>query len=391
MTEIHDFGAWLLLAGCALAAAVAAAGLTRRLHLPTPVVFLAIGYAVGAAVPEATELLDPLETSRVGTVALIVILFAGGLATGGRAVLAEGRAVLALGLVGTAATALAVGLAAHTVAGLEWTPALILGAILAPTDPAAVFSLLRGRDVSPRASSILQGEAGINDPIGIVLTVALLESAEGDLSVGGVLGEMALEAVIGVAVAAAVLAALRLAGRSHALVSQAALPLLLAGVAFATYGAAAVAGGSGFLAVYLLGLALAGRPVWGDRGATEVHGLLSEVAEAGIFLALGIALNLVALRPELAAGLVLAAILVVVIRPAVALALLAAEDLRRIERAICVLGGLKGAVPLVLGSLPFLFDLEQAPEIFALTAIVSVASILAQGIAVSVTIDRNGS
>jgi potassium/hydrogen antiporter len=387
VNEIQGFGQALLLGGAALAAALVAAGFTGRLHLPTPVVFLAIGYGVGVAVSQAGDIFGPVETSRVGTVGLVVILFAGGLDLGLHGLMAQGRGVALLGLLGTAATAVALAATAHLVTDLGWTASFILGAILSPTDPAAVFSLLRGRDVSRRASSILQGEAGINDPVAIVLTIAMLESLDGGVTVPGILGEMAVEAGIAAAVALAAVVLLRpLLRAGGGAFSPPVLPLVLGAFAFAAYGGAAVLGGSGFLAVYLLGLALGDERISGMAELKQTHETFAQVAEAGLFLVLGIALSTLSLRPELGAGLAIAAGLVLVIRPLVGGVLLAAEPLNRDERLVVILGGLKGAVPLVLGTLPFIYGMPSAARLFALAAVASVASVVVQGVAVSLLI-----
>jgi cell volume regulation protein A len=316
----------------------------------------------------------------------VVILFAGGLSLGLHGLRAQGRGVALLGLAGTAATALALGAATHAVTDLAWTPSLILGAVLSPTDPAAVFSLLRGRDVSERASSILQGEAGINDPVAIVLTIAMLESVDGGVTVPGILGEMAFEAAVGGVAALAVWMAVRGVLRRAGPVPQGTQFLLLLAFAFVAYGLGTVAGGSGFLAVYLLGLLLGDDPAASTAEMSSDSETFSQLAEAGLFLALGVALNAVSLTSQLGAGLALVAVLVVIVRPAVAGVLLAAEALDRDERVVCVLGGLKGAVPLVLGTLPFIYGMADAGRLFALVAIVSIGSMVVQGVAVSLLI-----
>jgi cell volume regulation protein A len=386
VNEIQSFAELMLIAGAVFAAALLAIGFTRRVHLPTPAVFLAFGFLVGSLWSSLADVFGPVTTSRVGTAGLIVILFGGGLNLGLRGLRAQGRGVALLGIVGTALTAVALAGAAHVVTDLDWTESVILGAILAPTDPAAVFSLLRGRNVSARASSILEGEAGINDPVAIVLTIAMLESVQDGVTVTGILGEMAVEAAIGTLAALAVFGLVRLLIRGPGRIPHGALPLLLLAFGFVAYGVGGVAGGSGFLAVYLLGLLLGDDRVASVEEVRSDSETFSHLAEASLFLTLGVALNVVSLQTQLAAGLVLGAVLVAAVRPAVAGLLLAGEQLDRDERLVCILGGLKGAVPLVLATLPFIYGLAHAPQLFALAAIVSIGSMVVQGVAVSLLI-----
>ena len=173
MSEYADFFPQLALAVALVLTALAAAPLFERFRLPSPAAFLAVGIVAGLLDVAPTGDLPIVTLERVGAVALFLILFQGGLGTGFGAARAAARPILALGLFGTVATAGGLALASHYVLGLDWPVSLLVAVALAPTDPAAVYAVLRGRSGSERARTVLEGESGFNDPAGIALMVAV--------------------------------------------------------------------------------------------------------------------------------------------------------------------------------------------------------------------------
>jgi potassium/hydrogen antiporter len=173
MSEYADFFPQLALAVSLLLAALAAAPLFERIRLPSPAAFLAVGIVAGLLGVAPTGELPIVTLEQVGAVALFVILFHGGLGTGFGSARAAARPILTLGLLGTVATAGGLALAGHFVLGLDWPVSLLVAVALAPTDPAAVYAVLRGRTGSDRARTVLEGESGFNDPAGIALMVAV--------------------------------------------------------------------------------------------------------------------------------------------------------------------------------------------------------------------------
>ena len=166
MDQYVDFFPELALAAALLLAALAAAPLFERVRLPSPAAFLAVGMAAGLLQIEPAADLSVVRLEQVGAVALFVILFQGGLSTGFSAARAAARPILSLAIVGTAATACGLAVVAHFALSLDWSIALLVGVALAPTDPAAVYALLRGRGGSERARTILEGESGFNRSCG---------------------------------------------------------------------------------------------------------------------------------------------------------------------------------------------------------------------------------
>jgi cell volume regulation protein A len=366
-----------------LLAALALEPTARRLDVAVPLVFLGAGLALGALSGSARHEVDAGQLETAGTIALVLILVDGGLRTGILALRRELAPVLALGLGGTLVTFGLVTLATHWVTGLGWTLSLIVGAALSPTDPAAVFSVLHGRSGGTlRVATVLEGEAGFNDPVAIALVIALIDAARKghDPGVGEVAWTMLREGVVGaiVGIGLALILARLISPRGLSIGVAPALVVSLG--AFLAFGVAGVAHGSGFLAAYLFGLVLGDRLEEVRATVGRLHDQLSSLAEVGMFVLLGVALMTIPLRGSFADAAVIAALLVLVIRPLVAGPVLAASGLGRAGSIFGIWGGLKGAVPILLGSLPIARGLAGGERLFALVGLVVVFSLLAQGL-----------
>ena len=199
MTEITDFGTIVLIVTAGFALAALSTTLTERVPVPAPAIFLLAAAAVSDIWPGVYEAV-PIETvERIAVVALIVILFNGGIDIGWRRFRASAAPILSLGLLGTFATAGLVAVIAHYALGFDWILAGIVGAAIAPTDPAVMFSVLGRREVGGRSGTILEGEAGVNDPAGIALMLGMIELAtHDDASFLVVVREFAVEMSVGV-------------------------------------------------------------------------------------------------------------------------------------------------------------------------------------------------
>lgn len=346
-----------------------------------PALLLLLGAAAvagawpGADAPVATATAEP-----VAVAALVLILLGGGMDIGAARLRGCAGDVGALAIPGTFATAAAMALAAHGILGLDWKAAGVLGAALAPTDPAVVFSVLGG-SARGRPRTVLEGEAGVNDPAGIALLIGVLEVAtHPDESLLVVLREFALQmgigAAAGVAGGWALVALMRRVPAGH---RSATLAVLLAGAAV-LYGLVAAAGGSGFLAVFVAGLALGDGATAEQREAEQAISRLSSAAEVVVFVALGLTISLWAIagRDWLAAA-ALAVVLGVVVRPVVVAACLARSPLARSEKAFVAVGGLKGAVPILLAALAVLGDAPDAGRIYRVVFVVVLISVGVQG------------
>jgi cell volume regulation protein A len=392
MHEISTFGTAVLVVSGGLVAALFASKASARLRVPGPVLFL-VAAAVAAAIWPASDALSVRTVERIGIVALIAILFDGGMQVGRRRFVEAAVPILTLGLVGTVATAALLAASGHWLLGFSWTTAWLLGAALAPTDPAVMFSVLGAREIAGQARTILEGESGVNDPVGISLTIGLLELAEHpEHSTWSVVGEFAIQMSVGAAVGLLVGWLLVHALRRIALPSDALYPLRTLAAAGLVYGTASVLHGSGFLAVFIAGIVLSDEDVPHRSGIVRFHTSLASLAEIVVFAALGLTIRLHDLDSwQLWADAgALAVLLAFVARPVVVGPLLVPSRLSRGERIFVMWSGLKGAVPLLLGTLVLLAGVEDARRIYELIFIVVAASVLVQGTSVPFVARRLG-
>ncbi|NMI01058.1 potassium/proton antiporter [Pseudonocardia sp. K10HN5] len=394
MGTIAPFGLTLLIAAGVVVLALLSNRISARLRIPAPAIFL-----VGAAA--ASDLIPSLRTisietiEQIVTVALVVILFDGGMDIGARKLRLALGPVLAIGVLGTFLTAGATAVLAHVLFGFPWLIALLLGTALAPTDPAVVFSVLGNREVQGRAGVIIEGESGANDPVGIALLVSLLtvrpENGFGS-AVLGVLGEFMLQMAVGAAVGVAGGWLLLQLMRRFALPSEGLYPLRTLAISIALYGAATALHGSGFLAVFLAGI-LIGDAAAPFKGEIErFHASLASLAEIIAFVLLGLTVSLSDLITTNAwlIGLVLAALLTFVVRPLVLGPLLMAARLKPGERIFVLWCGLKGAVPILLGT--YILATGSARDVLVYEIIFAVVlfSVVVQGALVPTVADRCG-
>jgi cell volume regulation protein A len=393
MEELTEFGTTVLLVGIGLSVAIAVRVLAVRVAIPAAALIL-IGTAVLSDVFE--ELYDEVrivDVQRVATVALIVILLDGGMHIGWRRFRASAVPIFSVGVLGTFATAALVALAAHLLLDVSWVVAGLIGAAVAPTDPAVTFAVLGGREIRGRSGTILEGESGFNDPVGIALMIGMVEYATADDgSFGPVAAEFLREMGIGLAVGAGGGLMLLWLMRRISLPDVPLYPLRVLGFAGVIYGAATVLHGSGFLAVFVAGIVI-GDAAAPHKGEVErFHSALAQLAEMAAFIALGLTVNLTLIGDEglWLDGLVLAVLLTAVIRPLVIGGLLLPIRLSWGERGFVMWSGLKGAVPILLASLAVTGGTEYAPEIYGIVFVVVLFSVLVQGTGVPFVADALG-
>ena len=393
MTEISDFGEIVLVVAAGFSLALFGRAITERLAIPGAALFLVAAAAASDLIPRLHEAISVVTVERIGVVALVVILFDGGLDIGWRRFRAAAVPILSLGVLGTFATAGLVAVAAHVLLGLSWTTSGLLGAALAPTDPAVTFSVLGGREIAGRTGTILKGESGANDPVGIALMIGMIELATTDGgSIWTVLREFAVEMAGGTLVGIAGAALLVPLVRRVPLPSPALYPLRMLAAAGVIYGAATLVHGSGFLAVFVAGI-LVGDARLPHRAATDgVLSSLGSLAEITMFVALGITIDLSELFEGDAwfEGLALAALLAFAIRPLVVGGLLLPVRLDRGERLFVMWSGLKGAVPILLAALALIGGVDDGSEIYGIVFVVVLFSVLVQGTLVPAVAARLG-
>ncbi len=381
MSETEHYALAVMLASIAALAAVLLNRLTERIKVPTPLLML-VGAAVVAHVIPAFRMLDVLTVEHVVTIALVLILFEGGIHIGWRRFRAAAVPIGVVGVIGTFLTAGAGSLLLHVAFGLDWYLALLVATAVAPTDPAVVFSVLGQREIRGRSSTILEGESGANDPVGIALMASLL--AAGALTwvaAGQVAGEFALQMLIGLAVGVVGGRALLWFTRRVPLPNEALYPLRTVFSALALYGVGTLAHGSGFLAVFVAGIVISDPGVPYKREVERFHSALASLGEIVAFLVLGLTVDLAVLvRTDVwVPGLVLGVGLAVVIRPLFAGLCLVPARLRPNELTFVLFAGLKGAVPILLGELLRAARVPQAERLYGIVIVVVVFSVLVQG------------
>jgi len=378
---VHDltsFGLAILIVAAALWAALLATKVGARLSVPSAALFLVASALASDLFPSLVLRIATVE--RIATVALIVILFQGGSSIGLRRFRVAAAPIASLGVFGTFACAGLVTLFVHAAFGLGWLTAGLVGAAVAPTDPAVMFSVLGGQEIGGRTGTILEGESGANDPVGIALMVGLIELATHAHATFWIVvrvfaEQMAVGLVIGVAggVAAYLL-------RGIALPSSGLYTLRTLALAGVVYGVAAVAHGSGFLAVFVAGL------IAGEVETPYKHEIavfeegLAALAEIVVFVALGLTIDISGLSAaRWGEGLAIAAFLALAARPVVAGALLAPVRLTSAERLFVIWGGLKGAVPILLAAFALGAGVADAQRIYETVFVVVLASVVVQG------------
>jgi cell volume regulation protein A len=312
-----DEGTILLLVGAILTASIVVALGASRTGVPSLVAFLALGMVLGSDGLGGIEFDDAELARKVGIVCLVAILFEGGLSTSWRRLREVAVPAALLSTVGVAVTALLTGAAAFWLFDLSWLEAVLLGAVVASTDAAAVFATLRYTHIPRRLARTLEAETGGNDPMAIALTIGLIDWIErpdygfGDLAVL-LVRQLGLGLVVGAALALAAMWAFARIPESIGAFA----PVASVAAAALAYGSADVVGGSGFLAVYLVGLAVGSTPSRYRQQLVSFHEGLAFLAQVTMFVVLGLLVFPHELPDVAVSGLVLAALLVFVVRPA---------------------------------------------------------------------------
>ena len=381
MSDTYSFGLVLAVTAVVGLVAVLSSRLTQRVRVPAPALFL-IGTAIADEIVPSLRAPSEQVLQRVVTVALILILFDGGMRIGWPRFRSAAAPIAVVGVVGTFLTVGAVGLFVHFAFGLAWYASLLVATAIAPTDPAVVFSVLGQREISGRSGTILEGESGANDPVGISLMASLV--AAGGLSLaafGRIGGEFVLQMVVGASVGVIGGKALIWFMRRVALPSEGLYPLRsLAGVV-ALFGATTAAHGSGFLAVFAAGIIVGDEPAPYKRDIERFHSALASLGEIVAFVVLGLTVNLnVLARTDVwIPGLVVGVVLAAVARPILVGICLIPARLKRNQRDFVLFAGLKGAVPILLGSFIFEAHLADAERLYGIIVVVVVLSVVAQG------------
>jgi len=370
----------LLIASVVLLVAVAAVRLSINSGLPSLLLYLALGLAIGER--GAGIEFDKFDlTAVLGYAALVLILAEGGLTTRWSTISDAVAPAAVLATLGIAVSVAVAGVAAHLLLHLEWPVALLLGAMISSTDAAAIFSVLRRLPLPRRLVGVLEAESGFNDAPVVILVVELTAVAAGHgshswVTLLGLAGfELAAGAVIGLAVGWLGAAALR----RVALPSPGLYPIAVIGLAVGAYAVAAVAHASGFLAVYLAGLVLGNSRL--PHGATVRSAAegLGWAAQIGLFVLLGLLADPARLPGQVAPAVAVGLVLLLVARPLSVLVSVSWFGMNWREQAFLAWSGLRGAVPIVLTTIPVAAQVSGSVHLFDLVFVLVVVFTLVQG------------
>lgn len=384
LPAVHDvlpFGVIIAVVSAAGLLAVLSNRLGELIRVPAPALFFVGASLAADAFPRLAEI-PVLTVQRVVTVMLVLLLFDGGMHIGLRRFRTTGGAIVWIGVVGTVVTAVGVAAIAHVLLGFDWRPAVLLGVALSPTDPAVVFSVLGRKEIAGRSGTLLEGESGANDPVGIAALAAVLAAGSGSgwHVVGEGLAEFGLQMAVGAAVGVA--GGYALATAMHRpLPSGALYPLRTLLAAGLIYGLATIAHGSGFLAVFIAGIAVGDLPAPYKADLERFHSSLASLAEIVAFAMLGLTVSMsgIAQSGDLLVGLGLAALLAFVVRPLLVGLILLPIRLGAGERVFVLWSGLKGAVPILLGTYLLTDGGAEAARLYRIVVIVVIFSVVVQG------------
>jgi cell volume regulation protein A len=390
--ELAAMAVLLAIFGLLMIVSVLGSRSLERLGIPVVLLFLILGMLGGSEGLGRIPFDDYRFAFRLGTVALILILFDGGFNTSLQSIKASIRPAAALATIGVAGTAAAVagfGRLLH----MPWPEALLVGAVVSSTDAAAVFAVLRGGALRlrNRVGTTLELESGINDPMAVILTLAVIDAVSGKPPsawslVLGIPVQLAIGLIIGGIIglsARALVQRVRLStGGLYAVLTLA--------LAFAAFGLAAAARGSGFLSVYVVAVLLGNCRLPYRAGLTRIHDAVAWLSQIAMFLVLGLLVFPSKLLPVARDGLAIGLFLAFAARPLITFLCLLPFGFSRTEKAYIGWVGLRGAVPVILATFPVLAGVPNGTHIFHIVFFVVVVNALIPGATIRFVTRRLG-
>ncbi len=353
-----------------------------RLGIPALLVFLAIGMLAGSDGPGGIYFDDPALAQSIGILALVIILFSGGLDTEWKSVRPVINQGVVLSTAGVLITAAIVGIFGHLILGLTLLEGLLLGAIVSSTDAAAVFSILRSRQVQLKGAlkPILELESGSNDPMAVFLTVGLIQLIQNpQLQLMSLIPvffqQMILGGMVGYGVGKGSLFLINRVRLGY----EGMYPVLAIGMILLTYGVSSIVGANGFLAIYICALVMGREDFLHKRSLLRFFDGLAWLMQIVMFLTLGLLVFPTRLAPVVIPGLAMALILIFVARPLSVMLSLGFSKLSLRRRTFISWVGLRGAVPIILATYPRLAGMEHSDLIFNVVFFVVLTSALFQG------------
>jgi potassium/hydrogen antiporter len=381
MASLDSVSIAIFLGAVLVMAGILSSLLALRFGAPLLLVFLLIGMLAGDAGPGRLSFDDVRTTYLVGSVALALILFDGGLRTKFQSIRAVLAPSMVLATIGVLLTAVVAAPAAKYALGLDWTEALLVGAVVASTDAAAVFLLVhtQGLRLRPRVGATLEAESGTNDPFAIFLTLMLVEFISiGESSPGHVLRELAQEGLLG-AILGVIGGRLVVLALNRMALPQGLHAPFVTTAALVIFGVAQISHASGFLAVYLAGIVVGNRPTRAHNSVVTFLDAATWLAQIVMFVLLGLLASPQRLLSSVGPAVIVALVLMLVARPLAVLLCLVPFRFNWREKVFIAWTGLRGAVAIFLASIPMLVGLPKAYLYFDVALVVVVISLLLQG------------
>ncbi len=380
------FDGYLIAGSALLLISVISSKITARVGVPSLLVFIALGMLMGSEGIGRIEFDDPRYAKSFGVLALAMILFAGGLSTDKKEIRPILRAGLSMGTIAVLVTTALVGYFANAVLGSSLLEGLLLGAMISSTDAAAVFTVLRGKAIGLRGKiqPLLELESGANDPLAVLLTVGFIALIQNQLTSEWNLLPMFLRSLaVGATFGVLSGKGLRWTLNQLKLEADGLYPVVTFASVVLVFASTEAIGGSGFLAVYLMGLTLGNESFIHKKSLILFHDGMAWLMQIGMFLILGLLVFPSRLVPVAGQGLLVSVFLILVARPlAVFLSLWGSQfDWR--EKLMISWVGLRGSVPIILATYPSLAAIENADFMFNLIFFIVLTSVLIQGTTIS--------
>ncbi len=366
--------------GGVLALSIVIALVAANANVPALVAFLAFGMLLGSEGIGHIQFSDVELAQAVGTIGLVAILFEGGLSTSRRRLREAAIPAMMLSTVGVFVTAILVGIAAHFLFGLSWAYSFLFGAVVSSTDAAAVFATLRMTSIRRRLARILEAESGMNDPMAIALTIGFItwiqrpEYNQLDMALL-LVQQLGIGLIVGLVLGK--LAMYVFARLPHSI--GAFSPVASVAAALLSFGTADAIGGSGFLAVYIVGLAIGSTPSRYRSPLTMFHEGLAFLAQVVMFVIMGLFVTPHELWAVAIPSIVLALLLILVVRPVAVWLSVPFGHMNNRERTLLGWAGLRGAVPIVLALYVLSSHVPNGGIIFNAVFFVVLVSTLIQG------------
>ncbi|MCC6549866.1 MAG: potassium/proton antiporter [Ignavibacteriaceae bacterium] len=372
----------LLMGSLLLLLTILASKTSFKLGIPALIVFLGIGMLAGSDGPGGIYFDDPKLAQFIGIFSLCFILFAGGFETKWESVKPIFWRGISLATIGVFVTALSTGLFLHFVIGLEFIYALLIGSIISSTDAAAVFSILRTKDIGldHQTRSTLEFESGSNDPMAYILMLACINIiTSGEMQIGEqiffLVKQMVIGGVFGYALGRGGVYLINKINLSY----EGLYSVLVTALLLFVFSITDLLGGNGFLAVYLFGVILANSSLIHKKSLVKFFDGIAWMMQSIMFLTLGLLVYPMQILPVLWAGIMISLFLMFVARPAGVMISLLFTKINFREKIFFSWVGLRGAVPIVFATYPYIYGIKDADLIFNVVFFISLSSVLIQG------------